>query len=142
MSKFTEFNNIRPLIDENLWITTKELVFYENDDLTGKKRVVECWFKTDWCSVSCPFWQWAKPRTIPACVLHDYLWDLKIGFWKSNLLFYKAMRANKVWFIERSRYYLGVTLFGWLIYWRIVDRISDYIKDRLDLSHTIASKTK
>jgi len=109
MSKFTDFNSIQPLVWPNTWITTKELVFYERDDLKGKKYVVPAWFITDWCSIGCPFWQSAKPRLIMACILHDYLWSKKIWFFKSNCLFFKALRANKASMFQSIKYYLWVS---------------------------------
>jgi hypothetical protein len=109
MSKFTQFNWIKPLPKENLWVTTEDLVFYERDDLIWKKYVVPSGFKTDGCSVSCPLWQWAEPKTIWPCVLHDQFFKNKIWFFKSNYLFFKSLRANKNSIYKSLKFYLWVT---------------------------------
>lgn len=113
MSKFTEFQWIKPLIKENVWITTAPLVFYENNDLTWKKYIVPKWYKTDWCSVKCPLWQWAEPKTIACCILHDWLFEMKEWFFKSNCLFFKSLRANKNSLYKSLKFYLGVTSPVW-----------------------------
>lgn len=113
MSKFTQFNSILPLPKENLWITTDELIFYERDDLTWEVHIVPAWFKTDWCSVMCPLWQWAEPKTIGPCILHDWLWKEQKWFFKSNCLFYKSLRANWSSIYKSIKFYIWVTSPVW-----------------------------
>ncbi len=142
MSVFTNFVSIKPLLETNEWITTKELTFYIDDSLEWEYIQVPCWFVFDWCSVFCPFWQWAEPKTIASCCLHDYMFRHKMGFWFSNLCFYRALRSKWVWRFKRIKYWLWVTLFWWLAYYRIIDRISAFIKERLQLSEKISSNIK
>jgi len=127
MSKFTQFNSIKPLIKENLWETTDELIFYENNDLSGEKYIVPEGFKTDWCSVRCPLWQWATPKTIWACVLHDYLWSIGEWFLKSNCLFFKALKSTWNSTYQSLKFYLGVTSPIWYLIYQ--DKVKALKKD-------------
>lgn len=121
MSNFTKFWSINPVPEMNMRITTNDLEFYENDNLKGKKWIVPCGFKTDGCSIPfCFLWPKVAPRTLSACILHDYLWEQRVGFWKSNKLFYRALRALKVSLFRRCQYWLGVTLIWWILYFNIL----------------------
>ncbi len=52
---------------------------------------------------------------IPA-VLHDYMYANQMGFFKSNLCFYNAMKVYKVPKPTRISFYMAVTLFGHYAY--------------------------
>lgn len=52
---------------------------------------------------------------IPA-VLHDYMYANQMGFFKSNLCFYRAMKIYKVPRHTRVLFYMAVTLFGHYAY--------------------------
>lgn len=125
MSSFTKFASIHPVLKEDRWITTNELEYFENDDLTGKKWTVPCWFKTDGCTIPiCIFGPKISPKTIAPCVLHDYLWESRAWFIYGNIHFYKWLRAVKVSKPRRIIYFLWVTLFWWIPYYVVY-----YIKE-------------
>jgi len=120
MSQFTKFNAIRPIPKENLWITTEELVFYENDDLTWEKYIVPVGFKFDWASIPRILWVLfapVEPKTISSAALHDFLVRTKICWYrKTNCLFYKALRTSN-WILKSSIFYIWVTLGTWIFYY-------------------------
>ena len=124
MSKFTSFVSIMPDLKHNMWITTNELVWYTNEEMEEWKAgsspyiEVECGFMTDGCSIPvCILWQKITPRTLPSCILHDDMWWKQLGFWWSNWQFLKSLKATKNPLITRWKLYLGVTLFGYYIYY-------------------------
>lgn len=120
MSKFTQFNAIKPLPKENLWITTSRLIFFERDDLVWIAHIVPEWFIFDGASVPRVFWIFftpTQPKTISASCLHDRLWRNKIWFFKSNCLFYKSLVASGNSKLKSFLFYLWVTNPIWyLIY--------------------------
>ncbi len=47
MSKFTEFASIKPIIKQNKWITTNDLIYYLDNECKGKSIIVPCGFISD-----------------------------------------------------------------------------------------------
>lgn len=117
MSKFTEFASIKPLVELDLWMTTNELEYYESNDLVWTKIIVPCGTITDWCSIPlCFLWQKVTPKTLPACILHDYLWSMEAWFWRSNWQLLKWLKATDQSVYTRWKIYLWVTIFWYPIY--------------------------
>lgn len=52
---------------------------------------------------------------IPA-ILHDYMYANQMGFLRSNVCFYKAMRIYKVYPVTRIAFFSAVSLFGYYAY--------------------------
>jgi len=144
MSVFTENIGIAPLPKEWKWTTTKSFRFYIHELWTWPYVDVPAGFKFDWCSIPiCILWARVNPKTINPCCLHDYLFQ-KRTYWYhfSNFLFFKALRISGVWLFKSLIYLIGVTIGGWVSYYQIVDRISDSIKRRLNLSEFISNLFK
>lgn len=125
MSIFTKFTSIHPIPWKNVWVTSNELVFYENDDMTWDKIVVPCWFEFDWAST--PrfiriLFPPAEPRTINAACLHDWLFANKsYSLRKTDLLFLRALKASGFHPIKRWTMFLGLKLWSrlpWLFTWQ------------------------
>jgi len=118
MSKYTQYNAIRPDTNSNMWETTEKLVFYERDDLIWKKVIVPAGFCFDWASIPRIFWIFytpVSPDTINASCIHDYLWANQRWFFKSNCLFYKALITSWNSKFKSILFYLWVTNPIWYI---------------------------
>ena len=66
--------HIKPIMNENMWVTTRPIRFKVYDF----EIKIEKWFKFDWCSVPkifCVIWTKTEPKTILACCTHDWLLD-------------------------------------------------------------------
>lgn len=115
MSSFTEHSHIKPHWKQ--WINTKAFRFYHEDSKKGLYDEVQKNFVYDWCSVPfCIFWQKIEPDTLTSCCYHDWLFSTKkYWFYKSNYLFLVAMRVDWVSWFKRFKYWLWVTLFGWIV---------------------------
>ena len=90
-------------------------MFMLKEPMTYKDYKVPMNFYTDFASV--PKWlHWLiKPqgRHSRPSVLHDYLYSLKhFKRYKADIIFYKAMKDDKVKFHYRAIMFLGVFLFG------------------------------
>ena len=130
MSVFTENINIAPLPKKNKWITTKPIRFYIYELGIWEYVDIPSWFDFDWCSIPiCIFWAKVSPKTITPCCLHDYIFSHKLYWFNfSNFLFYKALRINWVWIIKSLRFLIWVTLFWWIAYYKIKDKIITNLK--------------
>ena len=58
----------------------------------------------------------SKPQYLYPSILHDYLYYTKQGFFKSNKIFYKALREYKVNCFISLILCMSVTLFGYIFY--------------------------
>jgi len=144
MSVFTENIWIAPLPKTGKWITTKGFRFYIYEVWSGEYIDVPAWFEFDWCSVPiCILWSKINPKTINPCCLHDRLYKKKLyWFHFSNRIFFKALRSNSISLFTGTKYLLGVSLFWWISYYNIIDRLWTSIRRRLHLSEKISDKIK
>lgn len=78
-------------------------------------------FVTDLASVPRIMWSCYSPndsRTIPAAILHDYLYRYKLGFTRKevdDIFFYALIKAHTKP-MRAIKYYIGVRVFGWMFY--------------------------
>lgn len=78
-------------------------------------------FITDLASVPRVMWACYSPndaRTIPAAILHDYLYrsNLPVTRKEADDIFYRCLIAGGTPKRTASKYYMGVRAFGWLFY--------------------------
>jgi len=146
MSIFTEFTSIRSLPKKKLRITTKDLVFFLDDNCEWKSIKVDCWFTFNWASTPRLLWIFfppVEPDTINSACLHDFIVKYRLYWYiKTNWIFYKWLKAQWSSFIKRWLMFIGTMLGCWISYYRIIDKISEFILKRLKLSEKIASKIK
>ena len=78
------------------------------------------WFESDGASIPKifkPLFQSEENKYTEPAKLHDWLYYNKIGYFKSNWIFYKAMREYKVSKFTSTLFFLAVTIFGWRRYY-------------------------
>lgn len=78
-------------------------------------------FKTDLASIPRPLWAIYAPndsRTIPAAILHDYMYRFKAGVTRkeSDDIFYRALIESGTRKRRAIKYYIVVRLFGGFFY--------------------------
>ena len=64
-----------------------------------------------------PLFQSEESKYTEPSILHDWLYYNKIGYFKSNWIFYKTMREYNVSKSTSILFFLAVTLFGWYRYY-------------------------
>lgn len=121
MSVFTENVNIVPLPKQNLWMTTKELLYYVGNEFSDEKIIVPSGFVFDWASVPMIFGniiQRVEPRTLSSACIHDYMYTNKIyKRSKCDKIFYEALIVSGTRKWKAKCMYWGVRL-GWRMYWK------------------------
>lgn len=77
-------------------------------------------FRSDGMSVPSLFWSLISPKidgkTLIQSICHDYLFQQKLGFFKSNWWYFKKLK-NKLNLFKRILVLLGITLGGWINYY-------------------------
>lgn len=88
-------------------------------DYFGEKIVIPKGFISDGMSIPKFLWVIISPKingeTLLQSIKHDYLFFLKMGFWKSNWYYFKDLK-NGLNLIQRLIVLIGLTLFGWTHY--------------------------
>ena len=107
---------IEPYI-EYLYKTCRDL----SVDIDGTEIVIPSEFKTDLASVPRVLWPIMSPAesdTMPPAILHDFLYHNTCYYTRqeTDLIFYTALRENKVSKFKASAMYYAVRLFGWRFY--------------------------
>ena len=98
------------------WYKLKEDLVYQDKENT---YIIPAGFNTDLTTIPKPLDKWIKPdnkKYQREAILHDYLYCLEIGKVKSDLIYYKAMKTNKVPLRYRVPFFLAVFCFGWFYY--------------------------
>lgn len=66
-----------------------------NFEYTGKKFVIQPGYISDGCSIPRMFWSLITPqingKTLLQSIIHDFLFEHKLGFWASNLWYARAL---------------------------------------------------
>jgi hypothetical protein len=88
---------------------------------TSRLITIRKGFVTDLASVPRIMWACYSPndaRTIPAAILHDYLYRYKLDFTRKEVddMFYFALVKGHTKPRTALKYYIGVRLFGWMFY--------------------------
>lgn len=82
------------LLGETEFITEEEIYFCYNK----KVYIIEKGFRSDGASVPSFLWPIISPkidgRTIVQSIIHDYLFQYKLGFWKSNFFYFKILKGS------------------------------------------------
>lgn len=76
------------------FILNQKIVFDFNDC----KVVIPAGFRSDGCSIPKIFWSLIAPqidgRTLLPSIKHDFLFECKLGFFKSNWYYFKELKGN------------------------------------------------
>lgn len=76
-------------------------------------------FKSDGASVPSFLWPIISAKidgkTITQSIAHDYLFQEKLGFFKANWWYFKALK-NSLSLFKRILILIGLTFFGWINY--------------------------
>ena len=85
----------------------------------GKIHIIPSGFFSDGASVPRIFWPIVSPNIHPSTIIesivHDYMFRKKMGFLASNFWYFSKLLKN-VGFIRALIAFLGITIFGWIVY--------------------------
>ena len=79
-------------------------------------------FKSDGASIPRllkPLFQSQESKYTKPAILHDWLYYNKCGYFYANRILYEAMKEYKVNWLTRILFWLAVTLFGWIRYYKV-----------------------
>ena len=84
-----------------------------------KLHIIQRGFVSDGMSVPRFLWSIISPQidssTLRQSIIHDYMFKYKMGFFKSNWWYFKALAVGLNLF-QRILVLIGLTLFGWTHY--------------------------
>ena len=120
MSKFTTKLEVTPVANsDKLWRLVKNFDYYLGNLSSGMSIKVPKGFITDFASVPRIFWNILPPwgEYGKASVLHDYLYkNNTFSRVICDAIFLEAMGVLKVSTWKKWVLYIGVRLFGWIVF--------------------------
>ncbi len=120
MSKFTTKLEVTPVANsDKLWRLVKNFDYYLGNLSSGMSIKVPKGFITDFASVPRIFWNILPPwgKYGKASVLHDYLYkNNTFSRVICDAIFLEAMGVLKVSTWKKWVLYIGVRLFGWIVF--------------------------